>query len=371
MSTEKFKQQAKRLQALISEHFDNKPKLSECQEMWARVLGYTSFHDAQRELAKSARNALPPRGASELEEPWAIRRDCADDQGQPTRASDLRIVFGAENALALLWIWVDNHLKERDEPPLSGSFVMAVTHCSEPGASAESALEVKFAWQQARVRLLLYPLAADTIILAGKLAEVDPSITDILKGRRGPNDVAVMETASRALYADLRANFDAYDEAHPARSLFASLDQQLKKFARERAKTAAPHELIYTATQWFVKDWRIQLLYFDGRFHFDVYHGRYGDFIAPVKAACLKLIKSGKWTAEVLRDSGHPFSSVLLEGLSRLELADLTTIAALCGIQMIVDGAPVAAAKRPTEEMRRFMDWAAEHEPSLSFDSPM
>lgn len=371
MSVEKFKQQAKRLHKLVTASLAPDAKLSECQELLAQTLGFPSFHDALSELARSACHEVDAKAAerNSASEVWAVRRDCTDADGELTRATDLRIVTGAENAFALLWLWFNNHLNERDEPPLRNKCAMAIVACSEAGADADTALEVKFAWPNTSVRLLLYPLEADTLLVGERVAEPDPAIARILSRRQGPNDVEVMERASQSIFNAVMKNVEQYEQARPSRSFFASFDEHIRKMSKEKKKHAAPHELIYTLEEWQVRDWRFRLIYFGGAFQFDVYNGRVGSLIVPVEEACLKLSKSGQWTAETLRGSSSEdlHDPLKLEGLRRSETDRLKEVAAECGVTMILEGVRVAGADRPTPSMRKFMDWASTHAPTLSF----
>lgn len=283
-------------------------------------------------------------------------------------SSELRLIDGVADAVGVFWHTQADFDQRQESPGIPEKFTLKLVACVEPNALSSQALQLNYAAGRRHIKLRLFPVNPIVTMLDGPYTQPNAEISKILDNLRGPDDMTTLFAAAQIPYNFLHEELTAYHDAHPAKGVFDSINDNLAKFLQEKAKTQGPREGIWDCQTWRLERWKITLLFNApaDEFHFDVFDegGSIGSFTELSVHSALKRRASG-WAVGPFKGKGPKL--LPLNGISDSDMDTLRAIASDCGIGFVIDGmtelSPLPSGTAPAQ--KKFLRWAAEKNPGI------
>ena len=368
MSVDHLKKQAKNAQRLLEE-FRAAPlgpiKLSQAQEFVARLEGYPDWHAA---LAKHENEREQPSGAAGSRERdlWMLRyeEDALSDGQRVT--TELRIIDGAADALAMLWHSFADFDERQDFPGTPDKLLLALVDNTEVSCTGKQSLELSYQAHRRKIRITLSALDPKVLMLDGPYSQSSSSVVSILGKRARVDDIEALYAAAQEPLLAIQQGLTEYHNANPAKAVSLSIDEHMNSVLKEKATKQGPREGIWNCETWRIGRWRLRLSFFTAadEFYLDIFdEGRgSGSVTIPTNHAAIKRKSSGQWVAGQFKGSEKP---LVLDGVPDEVMKDLREAAKDWGIGFVIDGQtefpPSEQGQAPGHQT--FLTWLREKSP--------
>ncbi|MGF6440665.1 hypothetical protein [Paraburkholderia youngii] len=173
------------------------------------------------------------------------------------------------------------------------------------------------------------------MMLAGPYAKADPEILDVLATRGEPSDMQIVLKAAEIPYREIKEHIEAYHRDHPARNIFAGIEE----FLQQHAPKQGPRDGIWTVDEKRFGRWRFRLLFHpaNDNFLFDAFDesGGTGSFTEATAFTVLRRQASGQWLAGT---TDRKDRTLRLTGFTKEITEQLEEMAADYGFGLSVEG---------------------------------
>ena len=372
MSIDRLKKQAKNAQKLLEDFLaaHTPPfKLSDCQDLVARLNGYPDWFAAESNprLKTSEQNAgathSDNNGASR--DAWMLEYQEYEAAADTLITSEIRLLDGPSDALAMFWHSFSGFEDRQPFPGMPEDFHLSLESCDRPSAVSATCLALHYKTVRRRLLMRLYPLDQAVALFDKKLVEATPEIATLLRKRQHRDDMQPVLDAANVLYNEFKQSLHRYHEEHPSKGLFISIEQQLHEHMEKLKKDQGPRDGIWTCNTWRLDNWRIQLLFLPATdtFHIDFFdEGRKQDsFTWPADDTVVR--QTGP-TGFTVSDTART-EKLRLKKVTNAMAIELRKVLVACGVAITTDDAGKINSNPEAPERIRFIEWARKEKPEI------